>query len=192
VPLSERNAVALKDIAEFFLNHHDKKGARRNRPHVTVVVRGDDDEEPVGETLGGVPLSRAGLRTIFCDCTVSRLVTSRGEILDYGVPTPTIPIHLWQAVAVRDRGCRFPGCNRPVSWCECHHVHWRDHGGPTAVDNLALFCSHHHHVLHSPGWSAKLLADGQLEVTAPDGRVLTSYPPDQRRTLWPPGNDPPG
>jgi hypothetical protein len=188
VPLSQRNATALRNIAEFFLNHHDKKGSRRNRPHVTVVMRDDGEGEPAGQTMGGVPFTRTSLKQILCDCTISRLVMARGEILDYGVPTPTIPLHLWQCVAARDGGCRFPGCDRPIAWCECHHVMWRDHGGPTAATNLAMFCSFHHHLLHKPGWSAKLLPDATLEVTDPEGRVSTSYPPDQRRTLWPPGD----
>jgi hypothetical protein len=35
------------------------------------------------------------------------------------------------ALVVRDGGCVFPGCDRPPSWCEGHHlVHWLD-GGPT-------------------------------------------------------------
>jgi hypothetical protein len=39
------------------------------------------------------------------------------------------------APAVRDGGCVFPGCARPLAWCEAHHLrHWR-HGGPTDPAN---------------------------------------------------------
>jgi hypothetical protein len=32
---------------------------------------------------------------------------------------------------VRDGGCVFPGCDRPLAWCDAHHLwHWVD-GGPT-------------------------------------------------------------
>ncbi|MHB1172406.1 MAG: HNH endonuclease signature motif containing protein, partial [Lacisediminihabitans sp.] len=33
------------------------------------------------------------------------------------------------ALAARDGGCRRPGCERPPSWTEAHHIqHWvRDH-----------------------------------------------------------------
>ncbi len=40
-----------------------------------------------------------------------------------------------------------------------------------------MACVRHHHLLHSPGWQAKLLADATLEVTTPYGQVLTSHPP---------------
>jgi hypothetical protein len=44
------------------------------------------------------------------------------------------------ALAVRDGGCVFPGCQRPQAWCEAHHLrHWL-HGGPTDLANLALLC----------------------------------------------------
>jgi hypothetical protein len=34
------------------------------------------------------------------------------------------------ALAVRDGGCVFPDCARPLAWCEAHHLrHWL-HGGP--------------------------------------------------------------
>jgi hypothetical protein len=40
------------------------------------------------------------------------------------------------ALAVRDGGCVFPGCSRPLAWCEAHHLrHWL-HGGPTDLANL--------------------------------------------------------
>jgi HNH endonuclease len=41
---------------------------------------------------------------------------------------------------VRDGGGVFPGCDRPLAWCEAHHIqHWLD-GGPTDLANLALLC----------------------------------------------------
>ena len=45
------------------------------------------------------------------------------------------------------------------------------------ADNLVLLCSRHHHVLHQPGWHAKLRPDGTFEVTDPEGRVRGTAPP---------------
>ncbi|MDY7101616.1 MAG: HNH endonuclease signature motif containing protein, partial [Actinomycetota bacterium] len=94
----------------------------------------------------------------------------------YGRSERTAPPNQWKAVATRDGGCRFPGCDRPPRWCHAHHLqHWTD-GGRTDLDNLALLCGHHHRLIHDGGWQAKLLPDLTLEVTAPDGRVRTSRP----------------
>ena len=51
------------------------------------------------------------------------------------------------ASAIRDRGCSFPGCDRPWQRCEAHHVIEYDNGGPTDLHNLALLCNAHHHHL---------------------------------------------
>lgn len=52
-----------------------------------------------------------------------------------------------------------------------------DQVGRTDLSNLWLGCSRHHHLVHLPGWSSKLLADATLEIATPDGRVLISHPP---------------
>jgi hypothetical protein len=97
--------------------------------------------------------------------------------LDYGTTTRTVPAPLFNALVIRDRHCRYPGCDRPPEWTEAHHIRWVTHGGTTALDNLVLLCTRHHHLLHTPGWHAKLLPDTTLIVTTPDGRTLEGQPP---------------
>ena len=114
----------------------------------------------------------------FCDAGIHRVVTNgRSSILDYGTTTRSVPAPLFNALVIRDRHCRFPGCDRPPDWCEAHHVRWVTHGGTTALDNLALVYTRHHHLLHTPGWHTKLLPDATLEVTDPHDRTHTSRPP---------------
>lgn len=56
------------------------------------------------------------------------------------------------------------------------HVVWVTQGGPTELAKLVLVCSRHHHVLHQPGWHAKLRPDGTLKVTDPEGLVRSTSP----------------
>jgi hypothetical protein len=71
------------------------------------------------------------------------------------------------ALAIRDGGCGFPGCDRPLAWCEAHHLrHWL-HGGPTDLANLALVCRAHHRAVHEGGWRLHRQADGRLAASPP-------------------------
>jgi len=71
------------------------------------------------------------------------------------------------ALAVRDGGCVFPGCSRPLAWCDAHHLrHWL-HGGPTDLANLALVCRTHHRAVHEGGWRLARQPDGHLTATPP-------------------------
>ena len=75
----------------------------------------------------------------------------------------------------RDRHCRFPGCTN-VTFTNVHHiVPWKP-GGKTDLDNLALLCLHHHHLVHSKGWTMTGNANDELTFVGPSGRVMTSRP----------------
>ncbi len=61
--------------------------------------------------------------------------------LDLGRATRVISPAQRAALAVRDRGCVFPGCDRPLAWCEGHHLwHWID-GGPTDLWKIWPWCA---------------------------------------------------
>ncbi len=174
-----RRANALIDICRFFLDHQQGHAGGRHRPHVNVVVELKDLEAGRGgQVVDGPTLDGATVSRLFCDSAVHRVVMSgRSAILDYGTATRTIPAPLWNALVIRDEHCRFPGCDRPSVWCEGHHVVWVTQGGPTELGNLVLLCSRHHHVLHQPGWHAKLRPDGEFEVTDANGIVRETSPP---------------
>jgi len=71
--------------------------------------------------------------------------------LEVGRATRVVSAAQRAALAVRDGGCRFPGCDRPPAWCEAHHLrHWL-HGGATDLANLVLLCRAHHRAVHEGG-----------------------------------------
>jgi hypothetical protein len=87
-------------------------------------------------------------------------------------PTPTQRRELWR----RDRLCRFPGCANAI-FVNPHHIKWwkRDRGR-TDLDNLALLCEHHHHLVHSRSWSMSGDGNGELRFVGPSGQTMTSRP----------------
>ncbi|OZC73392.1 hypothetical protein CH274_28195 [Rhodococcus sp. 06-418-5] len=79
----------------------------------------------------------------------------------------------------RDRGCSFPSCTRPATWCQAHHVTDWNTGGNTDIDGLTFGCDMHHALVGTgPGkWATTKTGAGHR------------YP---GRTLWhpPAGMDP--
>jgi hypothetical protein len=109
----------------------------------------------------GLPLSAETVRRLACDCQVIPMVLgSHGEPLNVGRASRDATPAIRRALDVRDRGCAFPGCDRPPKWAVVHHiVHWAD-GGPTSCGNCVLLCGHHHRVVHHDGWDIHIEPDG--------------------------------
>ncbi|HEX2308901.1 MAG TPA: HNH endonuclease signature motif containing protein [Jatrophihabitantaceae bacterium] len=72
-----------------------------------------------------------------------------------------------RALAARDSGCCFPGCDQPPDWCEADHVTPWEQGGKTDLDNLCLLCDHHHDQHQRAGW----------RITMTNGRPHAIPPP---------------
>jgi len=63
-----------------------------------------------------------------------------GEVLDFGTTRPYPTGALREAVRLRDRECRDPGCTVPGHHCQIDHIIPRSRGGPTAIGNLRCQC----------------------------------------------------
>jgi hypothetical protein len=126
------------------------------RPHVTVTV---DYETLAGRVGTTCELSKTGTitaetaRRLACDAGVSRVITGPGsEPLDVGRTQRVFTPAQRRALNIRDKGCRFPRCDRPPDWCDGHHVkHWVD-GGETSLANAVLLCRRHHVLVHEGGY----------------------------------------
>jgi hypothetical protein len=103
-----------------------------------------------------VALSSATAERRSCaDGIVPIVVDAGGQPLDVGRAQRLFTSRQRIALAVRDGGCRFPGCDRPPSWCEAHHLVPWSHGGRTDTADGILLCRHHHLLLHDNGWRAE-------------------------------------
>ncbi|MEX5261978.1 DUF222 domain-containing protein [Kocuria sp. CPCC 205263] len=116
----------------------------------------------------------------------SRVLTHpvTGTVLDHDRTTYAVPADLKRRLRARDGTRRFPGCRRRAERCDLDHtVAWVE-GGPTAADNLAHLCRHHHVLEHRDGplgrWRVRHRRrespEGVLEWTSPAGRVHVTYP----------------
>ncbi len=148
----QRMADAAGELARQWLDRVDRPTVAGERPHVTVTVGLDALRESAGSAChlavgGAAPAAVA--RRLACDAAViPAVLNGRSEPLDVGRKSPVVPPAIRRAVVLRDRHCRYPGCDRPQAWCDAHHVvHWAD-GGRTDLSNLVLLCRPHHREVH--------------------------------------------
>ena len=182
IPLAQRRAEALAVACGYFLYNQNLHLGGRHRPHLNVI---GDVQDLRGELVDEqLPLSRETVDRLLCDCVLHRVLVDRKQgrgatILEIAAATRSIPAALWATLVIRDRHCRFPGCDRKPWWCEGHHVQWVSQHGQTKLDNLVLLCKHHHRYLHKrhPGVIAKLEPDGTFHVIDQHGTERVTHPP---------------
>ena len=174
-----RVADALVDVCTHSLDN----GAPSRRTHLQVTTSLETllglSGAPAAEMEFSLPISAKAVERLACDCSVARiLLGSDSTVIDVGRAKRTISGPQRKALKVRDRGCVWPGCDRPATWTEGHHlVHWI-HNGKGNLPNLVLLCYRHHWMVHEGEWQI---------VRADDGRMLTIPPitPYQRLARGP-------
>ncbi len=154
-PPGRRRADAFGQIMRTYLSSSGRPTSGGVLPHVTLI-------RPAGvDTLGFTgPVSAVTADLVACDSTLtSVIVDGAGAPLDVGRAERLFTPAIRKGLAARDRGCAFPGCGRPVSWCDAHHIRPWNCGGTTCVDNGVLLCRAHHTLIHHGGWQVYLGPD---------------------------------
>lgn len=91
-------------------------------------------------------------RALCATGTIQVTIDTTGNPLDVGREARLFTPKQRLALAVRDGGCLWPGCDRPPAYCEAHHCdHWAD-GGRTDCSVGISLCRFHHLNLHNGGW----------------------------------------
>jgi hypothetical protein len=152
--------------------------------HVPLaVLAGEAGEHSAlaGELEGGGLIDAETVRRIACDATVViALDDDVGHTMYEGRARRFPSDAQRREVMRRDRRCRFPGCANKTFTNVHHIVAWQS-AGRTDLDNLALVCLHHHHLVHAnKGWTVSGDANAELRFVGPSGRVMTSRP----SALW--------
>ncbi|MFD0745092.1 DUF222 domain-containing protein [Phytohabitans flavus] len=182
---AQRRADALVEVCHLATRTERLPDNGGQRPHVVVTMPFDVVQQQLGVgTLDtGGRLSPTQVRQMACDAQVIPAVLGGdGQVLDLGRTRRLISGSLRRALELRDRGCAFPGCDRPPRWCDGHHIQaWAD-GGPTSLNNSVLLCSYHHGIIHRGQWIVRLRAeDGRPEFVPPAYVDLRQRP---RRNLY--------
>lgn len=172
---SQRRADALVDLASRQLKGGKLPVIHGQRPHLTLTASLETLRREPGAPpaeLGSVgPIHAETARRIACDSVrTDATVSDTGGALSVGRASRTIPASIRTALGLRDKGCRFPDCDRPPEWTDGHHIkHWVD-GGETSLQNLVLLCRRHHRMVHERGWELRLDAEGTVAIQEPRGR----------------------
>ena len=105
-----------------------------------------------------------------CHAELSIIRWSDGIPLDVGRRYRTETPAIRRALHARDQGCRAPGCGMPAAWCTAHHLKPWSQGGPTSLQDTALFCFvHHNYFIHLLGWTITGDPNATLHFTHPQG-----------------------
>lgn len=100
------------------------------------------------------PVSMGTIERFVCSgATTNITFGDSGQALDVGREQRLFTRRQRRALAARDGGCMAPGCDRPPSWTEAHHIEQWAHGGKTDIADGILLCRHHHLLFHNNGWS---------------------------------------
>jgi hypothetical protein len=169
---AQRRADALVDSCRRELDAGRLPLVRGQRPHLWVTVP--------AETLRGEPCSPGGelrwagpvvgdlARRLACDAVRTEVtIDANGAPLAVGRPARTVRAGQRRRLVARDKGCRFPGCDRPPEWTDAHHMVPFAIHRTTEVGNLVLLCRLHHRLAHEGRWQIAWGPNGGLTARPP-------------------------
>lgn len=190
---AQRRADGLVELAHLALAEGTLPLASGVSAEVQVLVRAESLAGVVGsapalpgllpDAPGGpglLPVDAVG--RLSCGARLTRLVLDAESVpLDLGRSRRLFSPAQRRALAVRDAGCRFPGCGRPARYTDAHHVEEWEDGGPTDLRNGCLLCRFHHRLVHEGGWRCTVAdprcgTDGRVWFLGPWGQRLSSDP----------------
>jgi Domain of unknown function (DUF222) len=179
-PSHKQRADALALLAESFIAHGSESLSGGDKHQIVVHVSAETLQDSVAgqcEFEDGASMAAETARRLCCDASVVAIVENdKGEPLNVGRKTRSIPPALKRALNSRDQGCRFPGCCNK-KFVDGHHVeHWA-HGGETKLSNLVTLCRFHHHLVHEGGVTIRILDDGAFRFVKPDCSSIDSHCP---------------
>jgi hypothetical protein len=171
----QRRADAVGELAMHAMEQGSLPRRHGVKPHInlTMTLEGLKGElgVPPADLELSLPISTRTAERLACDCTMSRVLLADSMVIDVGRAKRTVSPPTMRALRVRDKGCRFPGCDRQVNWCSPHHLIYWSRGGPNNLPNLTLLCYFHHRLVHEGGWQV-IKAGREFKFLPPERFVM--------------------
>ncbi|NYF11196.1 hypothetical protein HDC94_002352 [Leifsonia sp. AK011] len=167
----------LADVTAFI-------GARK--PAVQVLVTQADLDRQAGVAFiegQSEALSTQTAKRHVCESGSLPILMESGQVLNLGRELRLYNRKQRMALAARDGGCIWPGCDRPPSWCEAHHIVEWSRNGRTDIADGVLLCKHHHLLVHNNGW--QIIRRGSQYAIVPPAAIDPSRTPRIVRTKSP-------
>ena len=167
-----RFADAVVELASHSLDNALVPQHGSVRPHLNINTTLEtllkQAGAPAADLEFSLPISAEAVERLACDCGVTRiLLGSDSMVIDVGREKRVISPAQRKALNVRDKGCRWPGCDRPATWTEGHHLdHWL-RGGLSDLGNFVLLCHRHHWMAHEGKWQVVKTDEGQILAIPP-------------------------
>ncbi|RZS41411.1 uncharacterized protein DUF222 [Herbihabitans rhizosphaerae] len=116
---TRRWADALVELAHRILNSDTLPQDGGRRPHLAITISYEQLRDQIGLGHGdfGAMITPQTIRQIACDAGITPIVlNSEGQPLDVGREQRLVTATIRAALIARDKGCSFPGCDRPPEW----------------------------------------------------------------------------
>jgi hypothetical protein len=121
---------------------------------ITVAERALETGQGLARIDGQAdPVSIATVQRLICEAETMRIgFDGAGDATQLESEGRLFTKRQREVLAAKFGGCMHPGCDRPPSWSEAHHIqHWQRDHGKTVIENGILLCRHHHLKYHNDG-----------------------------------------
>lgn len=192
---AQRRYDALLEVLRRQLHHPATSSGDggKTQIRVTIPLASLIDRIGHGTLDSGAEISPTLARMLACDgALIPAVLNSHGQPVDLGRERRLFTGAPRTGIEIRDGGCTWPGCARPISWCQIHHlIPWCLNGRTDQV-NGGLFCWAHHREIERGEWEA-FYYRGRIWLRPPASldpnrrpRINLTHRPPPPRTDWPP------
>ena len=161
----QRRADALTEMAL------GNSGRAQIAIHTTVEGLKGELGASASELADGTPISSKTVQRLACDGLLHRVLKADSMAVDVGRAHRTAQPAQWRALKARHRTCAWPGCDRPISSTQAHHLDFWSEGGRTDHKRMVPLCFHHHRLVHEGDYQV-VMAGQRLEFIPPDRPVM--------------------